>query len=127
MNAKFVMLLVIATLILPVISQAVTTENFRARTTQDLVSLCGSPATDPLHKEAVHFCEGYMVGAYSYYDAENCGPGGSHSVCLSTPVPSRDKVVAMFVQWANAHPQYMGEKPVDTLFRFLDATYPCKG
>jgi hypothetical protein len=47
-------------------------------------------------------------------------------VCLPEPVPSRDKATAMFVEWANAHPQYMGEKPVETMFRFLEATWPCK-
>jgi hypothetical protein len=30
-----------------------------------------------------------------------------------------------FVAWANAHPQYMGEAPVDAVFRYLGETYPC--
>ncbi len=126
MNAKLTVLLFIAILISPCISQAVTTENFQTRTTQDLVSLCESPTPDPLHKEAVNFCEGYIVGAYSFWDAEHPDPGADRLVCLPNPAPTRDTATAMFVQWAKAHPQYMGDKPVDTLFRFAEAAWPCK-
>jgi len=77
-------------------------------------------------KEAIHFCEGYLVGAYAYYDEENNGPKGQPMVCFPNPPPSRDAAVAMFVEWAKAHPQYMDERPVDTEFRFLMEKWPCK-
>ena len=32
----------------------------------------------------------------------------------------------MFIDWATAHPQYMQDNPVETEFRFLMETYPCK-
>ena len=32
----------------------------------------------------------------------------------------------MFIDWAKAHPQYMDESPVETEFRFLMETWPCK-
>lgn len=127
MNAKLAALLFIAILILPGISPAVTSDNFQARTTQDLVNLCENPSTDPLHNEAVNFCEGYIVGAYSFHNAQHPESGAGRMVCLPQPAPSRDAATGMFVEWAKAHPQYMSEKPVDTLFRFAETTWPCKG
>ena len=32
----------------------------------------------------------------------------------------------MFVTWAREHPQHMGEPPVEALFRWLVATWPCR-
>jgi hypothetical protein len=32
----------------------------------------------------------------------------------------------MFIAWAREHPEYMGERPVDSLFRFLAEKYPCR-
>mgnify|MGYP001817368618 FL=1 len=47
-------------------------------------------------------------------------------VCLPDPPPSRNDIFAMFVEWFNAHPQYLKEKAVETEFRFLMETWPCK-
>jgi hypothetical protein len=30
------------------------------------------------------------------------------------------------MEWAKEHPQYMGESPVETEFRFLMEKWPCK-
>jgi len=32
----------------------------------------------------------------------------------------------MFLAWAQAHPQYMNERPVETEFRFLTEKWPCQ-
>jgi hypothetical protein len=125
MKAGLALSLFIAVLVSAGVSQAVTTEHFHVMTTRDLVDLCDSPTNDPLHREAVHFCVGYIVGAYCFYNAERASDPG-RTVCLPNPGPSRDAATMMFVQWAKAHPQYMGERPVDTLFRFMEATWPCK-
>ena len=45
---------------------------------------------------------------------------------ISAPAPSRNDAIAMFLEWAKVHTQYMGEKPVDTEFRFLIEKWPCK-
>jgi hypothetical protein len=47
-------------------------------------------------------------------------------VCLSDPPPSRDEAIQMFIEWAKERPQYMKESPVETEFRFLMETYPCR-
>jgi hypothetical protein len=103
----------------------VTDKNFEVGTTRDLIDLCSVAKGDPMAKEAIHFCQGYIVGAFDYHVAQSAGPGGNCLVCLPDPPPDRDKVVAMFVAWARQHPQYMNEKPVETEFRFLIEKWPC--
>lgn len=105
---------------------AVTTDNFLARNTADILALCSAADTDPIGEIAVNFCQGYLVGAFQFYTSEGSGPGGSPRICLPNPPPTRNEGVAMFVAWAGRHPEYAGERGVDTFARFLDVTFPCK-
>jgi hypothetical protein len=34
-------------------------------------------------------------------------------------------VLALFIAWAEAHPQYMTDMPVETQFRFMAEKWPC--
>jgi hypothetical protein len=83
-------------------------------------------SNDPLYAAAMGFCHGYAVGAYHYYLAEMAGPQAKPFVCPPEPTPSRSEILTMFVAWAQEHPQYMGERPVDSLFRFLADKWPCR-
>jgi hypothetical protein len=105
---------------------AVTDEDFTVKTTQNLLNLCAVSADDPRAKEAIQMCQGYLVGAYDYYVAENSGKDSMRLVCMPNPAPTRNEAVAMFVEWAKANQQYMNDRPVDTEFRFLSAKWPCK-
>ena len=111
---------------LPARADAVSKDDFLARTTKDLVDLCGAAPSDPLYDAAIHFCHGYVVGAFHYYTAADAAPGPTHIVCLPNPPPSRDQGVQNFVAWANQNPQYMTEFPVNTLFRFAAMKWPCR-
>jgi len=126
MSRKLICLLFAAVLLSPGLASAVQPEDFQVHTTQDLIDLCSTSADDPLYAAAIHFCHGYLVGAVHYYVASTSGPGTEKLVCFPNPRVSRTKAVAMFVDWAKAHPQYMKEMPVETEFRFLTETWPCK-
>ena len=126
MKRKLACLLLAATFLMPGLAGAVTDEDFEVKTTQNLMNLCTASVNDPRLKEAIHFCHGYLVGAYDYYAAENSGPEGKRLVCFPDPPPSRNEAMAMFLDWLKAHPQHMGEKPVETEFRFLMEKWPCK-
>lgn len=104
---------------------AVMEKDFKAETTQNIVNLCTASATDPLYQQAVNFCHGFLAGAYQYYAAAAAGPNGVKLVCLPEPPPTRNEAIAMFVEWAKDHPQYMQDKPVETEFRFLMEKWPC--
>jgi hypothetical protein len=47
-------------------------------------------------------------------------------VCPPDPPPTRNAAIAGFIAWAQAHPQYMSEPPVETEFRYFMETWPCK-
>ena len=104
---------------------AVTKHDFEALTTQNLINLCTVSSKDPLAQQAIHFCQGYLVGAFDFHMAERKDARKNPWFCLPKPEPSRDKIVAQFVKWTTAHPEYMRELPVETEFRFLIANYPC--
>jgi len=113
-------------LILSVSVGAVSENDFKADTTEQIVNLCTAKVKDPLYHQAVNFCHGYLVGAFDYYEAAHSGPKAFKLVCLPDPPPSRNEAIEMFIEWARAHPQHMKDSPVETEFRFLMDTYPCK-
>jgi hypothetical protein len=118
---------VLITLMGPLWAMAATPDHFRVRSTADLVEICSTPANDSLYGAAMGFCHGYAVGAHQYYQASMSGSSSKPFVCLPTaPPPTRTEGLQMFVAWAREHPQHMGEPAVETLFRWLVATWPCR-
>ena len=104
---------------------AVTEEDFVVKTTRNLINLCTASPQDPRYGDAINFCQGYMVGAYHYSIAEHSKDPKNLFFCLPDPKPSRNEVVALFVAWAKAHPQYMTDMPVESQFRFMSEKWPC--
>jgi len=125
MKRKLAVLLLAAALMIPGISGAATVEDFEVDTAQDLVDLCSTSVDNPHYTAAIHFCHGYLVGAYDYHVAANIGPEGKALVCLPDPPPTRNQTVKMFVDWAKSHPEHMQEEAVEAEFRFLIETWPC--
>ncbi len=126
MNWKMLIALAVIFCVSPGIASAVSENDFQAQTTRELLNLCTARAGDPLYQSAISFCHGYLVGAYKFYEAEHAGPNAPKLVCLPTPPPSRADSISMFIEWANARPQYWNEAPVETEFRFLTEKWPCK-
>ena len=126
MRRRMISLLFVTVLLLPAIAGAVSEKDFQAKTTKNLINLCTVLPDDPLYHQAINFCHGYLVGAFHYYEATASGPAGVQLVCAPDPRPSRNATIDMFIDWAKAHPQYWGEPPVETEFRFLMEKWPCK-
>jgi hypothetical protein len=106
-------------------SAQLTTEDFQIRSAADLVDLCSATAASEVAKEAIHFCHGFVSGAWQYHQAQAAGPEGRRIVCPPEPPPTRDEAVAMFVAWSKQHPEHMQEPAVEAVFRFLTGKYPC--
>ena len=123
---RSVFFLLVAVSVWLVHAEAVTRDNFLMRTTQDLVDVCSVKPGEPLYEAAVGFCHGFGVGAYQYYQAETAASASDRFVCPPEPVPARTDIVQWFIAWAREHPQYLNERPVDGLFRFLGDTWPCR-
>jgi len=110
----------------PAAAALITDEDFEVKTARQLLQLCTVSPDDPRYREALHFCHGYLVGAYHYYLATIAGPNARLLICPPEPPPTRNAVISGFIGWAPRHPQYMSEAPVETYFRFLTETWPCK-
>jgi len=124
MHRNLLALIFVASMV-PLAAEAVDSENFRVRSTADLVEICSVPPSDAMYAAATGFCHGYGVGAFHYDQASVSGPGGKPFVCLHNPPPSRTEAIEAFLLWTRENPQYMGEPAVETLFRWLVAKWPC--
>lgn len=125
MKRKLICLLFAMALLIPAVASAAGEKDFIVDSTDDIIALCSVDPADPDYLASIHFCHGYLVGAFAYYNALAAGPEGVRLVCFPDPAPSRNQAIAMYVEWAKAHPQYMQEEPVETLFRFLTEKWPC--
>ena len=126
MRPKTFSLLFVMIFLLPVFAGAVSEKDFEVQTTENMINLCTASPDDPLYQQAINFCHGYLVGAFHYYEAIASGPAGVQLFCAPDPRPSRNATIEMFIDWAKTHPQYRGEPPVETQFRFLMEKWPCK-
>lgn len=100
-------------------------DDFQVETTQDLLDICTLERGHPSHFEAQAFCYGYFQGGADFHQALAAGPEFQPIACPTSEVTVRD-VVATFVAYARAHPEYLDERPMDTAFRAVSAEWPCQ-
>lgn len=118
-------ILVAAPLLASVTHAAAPEESFNLQSAADLLKLCAVSDDDPMVEAARGFCYGFLSGVGSYHRAIN-PPGSARPLfCLPKEKVSRVKAAGLYVSWGRAHPQYLGEAPVDSLIRFAMATWPC--
>ena len=122
---RFKLAMLISVLFWPTLGQGATPKNFKVETTKDLVTLCSVTEKDAYTSEAIHFCHGFLVGAFHYYLASTAPPGIPDFVCVPEPRPSRNEAISGFIDWTKEHPKHLTKEAVNTLFRYLEETYPC--
>lgn len=106
-------------------AQAATVNNFQLKTTSDFIALCDTKPGEENYVAAVHFCHGFVAGAYQYYYQLAAHDPAERYVCLPDPPPSRETAKAGFLAWTRSNPATLQEAPVDSIFRYLAQTYPC--
>lgn len=116
-------LILVAVLMLSGVAVAADSNTFQVRTAGDLVRVCSLAPDETLYPNAMGLCHGVLLGAWGYYDSTVTAE--DRFVCSPTPTPTRAAVMDGFVVWAKSNSQYMNDAPVDALFRYLAATYPC--
>ena len=112
-------------LAIPAWAGAVTQEDFKIETARDVVDVCSVPESDSYYAVATAFCHGYAVATYDVYEALTSRKDAKQFVCIPNPAPPRTRVIADFVSWMNAHPQYDEEHPSNAIFKFLVEKWPC--
>jgi Ssp1 endopeptidase immunity protein Rap1a len=112
----------------PDLVQAMDTSYFTLKTTEDLYKVCSVAPDDPLRREALDFCEGFLLGVVSYHDAVTDRENLKRLICYPQTA-TRDQGIQAFVDWAAAHQQnqkFMNDPPVLGAVRGLAAKWPCK-
>jgi len=117
-------LILVVALMTSGVAVAADSSTFQLRHTDDLVRVCSVPPEDIFYANATGFCHGILTGAYRYYDATVTAE--NRFICPPSPMQTRAEVMNGFVAWAKSHSQYTNDSPVDTLFRYLAETYPCR-
>lgn len=87
-----------------------------------MINLCQS-RTD---LEAQTFCYGFGEGVYQGSELVK-DPKSPKTVCLPPGGVARDEVLAEFIRWAIANPQFHQEKAAASILRYLPIRFPCKG
>lgn len=107
-------------------AKEVDADEFRVESTGDFVALCAADPKAANYVAAIHFCHGFISGAYRYYQSASAAAPATAYVCTPNPPPSRNEVIASFVTWARADQTAMKAPAVDSIFRYLGTKYPCK-
>jgi hypothetical protein len=120
---------VLALALWPSLASAVEVSIFHLKTTRDLLDACTTPESDAVHKEAIHYCVGFLAGAVGYHNALSEHKDMKRLTCYPDGT-TREDGVRVFVAWAQARQgdgKVMNEVPVIGLMRSLNAQWPCKG
>jgi hypothetical protein len=112
----------------PSLLHAMDTSALSLKTTEDLYRVCTVAPDDPLRREALDFCEGFLLGAVNYHDAVSDRQHLRRLICYPQTA-TREQGIQAFVEWAAAHQQdgkFMSDPAVVGVVRGLAAKWPCK-
>lgn len=100
-------------------------DDYQLRTSGDLLDICALPSSDVHYLEARGFCLGYFAGGIDLHDTLAMAGTLPVIACPDAGV-TRAEVVDVFVAYAQAHPEHLGERPMDTVFRAVNDRWPCE-
>ncbi|MEM8791788.1 MAG: Rap1a/Tai family immunity protein [Pseudomonadota bacterium] len=102
-------------------------KNFMVDTTGDLAALCGVGPENANYSAAIHMCQGYLLGVHHFHEAL-AAELEDDIYCTDTrnPRPSRNEIVAEFVNWVDANPTVAASEALDGLLQWAAVSFPCK-
>ncbi|MGH6922029.1 MAG: Rap1a/Tai family immunity protein [Geminicoccaceae bacterium] len=99
-------------------------DDYQLRTSGDLLDICSLDASHVNYWEARGFCLGYFTGGIDLHDALAAADDFPRIACAGEGV-TRNDVVEAFVTYAQAHPEHLDERAMDTVFRAVIDQWPC--
>lgn len=103
----------------------VSEDHFLVRNTADLVQLCSAMNSDLMDSAARGFCYGFAVAEFRMLWAEDIARKSNHLLCVPSPQPTRDEVLAGFVDWAKANPAQSLRPATEGFQAFIKDEYGC--
>jgi hypothetical protein len=89
---------------------------------QELVNYCKLPASP----ESRSYCIGYTTAIYDTYLATRHPQRAKPFICVKQPAPSRDEVIADYVQFiSQTAPMLANDPAAGTVLNFLAMKFPC--
>jgi hypothetical protein len=70
-------------------------EDFHIRSAQDLVDLCAVTPDDALYSAAIHFCHGFVSGAWQFHQAQANGPNRGSARLDGAPSSPRASAIQL--------------------------------
>jgi hypothetical protein len=105
-------------------SQGFGLDDFELRTAQDLLDICTLDQSHASFWAAQAFCFGYFRGGADFQRALTAGPGFQRIACAEPGTKIRD-AVAVFIDYARAHPEELTKAPMDVVFHAVAERWPC--
>ena len=105
-------------------SQGFGLDDFELRTAQDLLDICTLDESHASYWAARAFCFGYFRGGADFQRALTAGPGFQRIACAEPGTTIRD-AVAVFIDYAGAHPGELSQRPMDVVFHAVAERWPC--
>jgi hypothetical protein len=102
--------------------------HFTLKKTEDLYQICSTKPGNPLHNEAINFCQGFLLGVVSYHDAVTDRQNLQRLICYPATV-TRDDGIMAFLEWSannKTNEKLMTDPPVIGMVRGLAHKWPCK-
>ena len=100
-----------------------TLDDFQLRTSGDLLDICAMDTSHADYWEARGFCLGFVAGGIHYHEALAAGGDVPRIACPAAGV-TRSDVVEAFGVYAEAHPEHLDERPMETVFRAVVDRWP---
>ncbi len=99
-------------------------DDYQLATSGDLLDVCTLSPGHEHYAVSMAYCAGYFQGGAQFHDAVAGTPEFPRIACAPQGTKLED-LVNVFVAYAKANPQYLSERPMETVFRAVVNKWPC--
>lgn len=99
-------------------------KDLRLTAAGDLLNICTNKPEQEDYTAAMSFCYGFFEGGIRYAEAISGANNQRNLVCAPAGT-TRLQAVDVYIDYMQANPQYLGEQPIDAVYRALMGKWPC--
>jgi hypothetical protein len=98
--------------------------DLRLTSAGDLLNICTHQPEQEDYTAAMSFCYGFFEGGIRYAEAISGANNPRNLVCAPAGT-TRLQAVEVYIDYMRANSQYLGEQPIDAVYRALIGKWPC--